>query len=807
MLNLKRLMVLVIISACLLISASCAFATDSNQIRDNITADGQNHEINIDNFNVGQIDNNLVNTQVNLVDSIQINMDDGQTNGDVPGSYDDLKEDIGNLHSGDVYNFTRDYIFDGGQRIALQNNIIAINQDNIIINGNGFAIDAGGCLNFAIFKILGNNVTISNLTFANSVPGSMPGPKVHGNYRFDRISSPICWQGNNGTMKDCNFYNNCAVNGGAMTWIGNNGTIENCRFINNTARGVGGALYVGGVNNTVSWCVFLNSTSQLTGEAIYLDRSREKIRFVNDTFNNKIPVIDGVESNIDADYLFYSYKIPVWGNLSAEKGYKLDIIPLIYKSIIIGGVNNIGDDFNYFAQYFNESGDFILNFAAYEEISDYVYLDKFYKDMLNFKVDWIESFHIDMPSPPVFHFGFDYLKSMSFSNITDFNQVFDCVLHENYKFSLTQNLIGFVHDAYDYSEISSVKGWDQWFDTDEGVDNFVNNFEVIFTDKINAESELSWTPNISGFDSILIMGNGSTIDGLAKDEDDEQTWIDMVGDSNTIFMAYDLTIKNFNSAVKCFAGNCYFNNVRFDNNRMDYVFERDWGAAIINTGYIVCDNCTFTNNHAKNGGAIFNQGFLSLNNCTFKGNKAYGEGDDVCVGDGGKVKVNGENVTSNKGPIHITDGLSMSDVTICTIWCIGSTIVLSILAGAASGGMLMAAAIGFSIGSVLSILTAKLVCNNVFNLNFDGTTYAAVLIGGSIVAGMTAGIVGYTFFSEATCYDMWCFNQMEGDEGVLYINDATSTYSSSVATPEGSILEDIEYILEGDNISVISAPT
>ena len=338
-------MIFVIISVCLLISASCAFAADSNQIRDNITVDGQNHEINMDNFNVGQIDNNLVNTRVNLGVSIQINMDNGQTNGGVPGSYDDLKEDIENLHSGDVYNFSKDYIFDGGNRIVLQDNIIAINPDNIIINGNGFAIDAGGSQNFAIFKISGNNVTISNLTFANSVPGTIMGPTIFDNYRYQKVLSPICWQGNNGTMKDCNFYNNCAVNGGAMTWTGNNGTIENCRFINNTARGVGGALYIGGVNNTVSWCVFVNSTSQLTGEAIYADRSREKIRFVNDTFNNKIPVIDGAESNIDVDYLFYSYKIPVWGNLSTEMGYKLDVIPLLYKSIVAGGVNNISNDF------------------------------------------------------------------------------------------------------------------------------------------------------------------------------------------------------------------------------------------------------------------------------------------------------------------------------------------------------------------------------------------------------------------------------------------------------------------------------
>ena len=58
MLNLKRLMILVIMSACLLITVSGAFVADSNQISSNVTADGQNHEINIDNFNVEEVENN-----------------------------------------------------------------------------------------------------------------------------------------------------------------------------------------------------------------------------------------------------------------------------------------------------------------------------------------------------------------------------------------------------------------------------------------------------------------------------------------------------------------------------------------------------------------------------------------------------------------------------------------------------------------------------------------------------------------------------------------------------------------------------
>ncbi|WP_407422601.1 hypothetical protein, partial [Methanobrevibacter sp.] len=529
---------------------------------------------------------------------------------------------------------------------------------------------------------------------------------------------------------------------------GNNGTIENCMFINNTARGVGGALYIGGVNNTVSWCIFVNSTSQLTGEAIYADRNREKIRFVNDTFNNKLPLIDGAVFNIDADYLFYSYKIPVWGNLTAEKSNNLGIIPLIYKSIVAGGLNNISNDLNCFAQYFNETGLFILNFAAYEDVYDYIYMDKYSKAMMDFTVDWIESFHLNPISQTISHLGFDYLKSISFSNITDFNQVFDYVLHGNYEVSLTQNLIGFVHDVYDYNDIHSIKGWGYWFDADKGAGKFVNNLKVIFTDKINAESDDTWRPNISGFDSILIMGNGSIIDGYAKDDHDEKKWVEMGGDSNTYFAAYDLTVKNFNTAVECLAGTCYFNNIRFDNNRMDYTIERDWGAAILNTGNVMCDNCSFTNNYAKNGGAIFNQGFLSLNNCTFKGNNAYGKGDNVCVGDGGLIQFNGMNLTGDFGPVYFTESISVTDMTLIGVVVGVGAFATGFLTTVFTCNPVIGMAVGASIGACFGLFAAAETIESSYDVNFNRLSCTISFVSVGIITGALGGYVGNYAISQ-----------------------------------------------------------
>ena len=655
--------------------------------------------------------------------------DANQTSDNVVGTYDDLINDIQSIHSGDVYNVTRDYEFDSnGATLIVPGSIIEISQDDIVINGNGFRIDAGGSQNLAIFKVTGNNVTINNLTFANSEPGAIPGPTICDNYRYTKINSPVCWQGDDGVMKDCIFCNDCSVNGGAVTWTGNSGIIDNCIFINITARGAGGALYIGGANNTVSGCVFINSSSQLSGEAIYLDRNRKNISVLESVFTNELPVIDGFLFNIDVNYLFYSCKIPVWGDFYTSEAYNLDVIPLIYKAIMNGGVNNITCDFNYFAQYRNETGDFILNFAAYEEISESVY-----------------------------HFGLDYLKSVCFSNITDFNQVFDCLLHGNYEFSITQNLVCFVNNAEDYATYSGVESCEYWFSADKVAKDFTTNLKLVFTDNIDVSSVRSWNPKKMGFNSIVIMGNGSTVYGGAENDRDEKKWVQI--DDGCTFMAYDLTVKNFNTAVECLAGQCYFNNVHFDSNRMNYYVDRDWGAAILNTGAVVCENCSFTNNYAKNGGAIFNQGFLSLTNSTFKGNTAYGKGDNVCVGDDGIVQVDGKNITSDIGCVYFAQSISVTDITLMTvvmgIGAFASGFLTTVITCNPAVGM----AVGAVIGGALGLFTASQIIESSYDVNFNRVLTCMGFVALGAVLGALGGYVGsFAMDDVVELDDDWDFN-------------------------------------------------
>ena len=333
-----------------------------------------------------------------------------------PGNFDNLQNDIANLNPGDIYNINQDYIFDPcsnpdyiGPKIITHEGIL-IATDNVTINGNGHIID--GNYNTALFKITGNNVKIINLTLINAkyngfnipiTPKIEDMPKIGECTISPIISSThtdlsaVYWLGNNGLIDNCIFTGNTAINGGAITWKGNNGLINNTLFINNTAQGIAGAIYMAGENNIISNCNFTNSISLLTREAIYLDPGRKNITAKN-LNSNELPLIDGKKINICADDLL----ITNWIDISPfENDRQVDIVPLLYKAIALGGVNYLADNkTSYFCSYNSTIGDFVLN--------------------------------IDMKGDGEYS-GIDYIRQFSFTKIIYFNQVFTAAYQTNYK--------------------------------------------------------------------------------------------------------------------------------------------------------------------------------------------------------------------------------------------------------------------------------------------------------------------------------------------------------------------------------------
>ncbi|WP_407422235.1 hypothetical protein [Methanobrevibacter sp.] len=132
--------------------------------------------------------------------------------------------------------------------------------------------------------------------------------------------------------------------------------------------------------------------------------------------------------------------------------------------------------------------------------------------------------------------------------------------------------------------------------------------DVEFTKRMTICCDAAWNLESSIYNVLYINGAGSTIEASFKSRDEDK-WIVLSND--TALAARNITLKGFNTAIENMGGECMLLFVNFDKNKMDYLVERDWGAAILNTGLLTCINCSFTNNFAKNGGAIFNQGMLT----------------------------------------------------------------------------------------------------------------------------------------------------------------------------------------------------
>ena len=266
-------------------------------------------------------------------------------------------------------------------------------------------------------------------------------------------------------------------------------------------------------------------------------------------------------------------------------------------------------------------------------------------------------------------FGYDvvFIENYAFNNVTCPDDIFAAVLCANYDvdYSLIKNMnvvaaggitgpaIGSVFKkTYTYEEALSMTAGSAFYQcleylriNDPGLYNFLSTvvenggtqsnvktiLNVTFSHAMSIFSRSTWLPR--GFNTISINGANSIIYAATSD-DDEYTWAKI--SDNVVFVVSNLTVSQFNTAVENSGGLCVFNHVIFSENKMDYWFTRDWGAAILNTGVCVCNDCGFYGNYAKNGGAIFNQGVLILQDCSFDGNLAYGVGDNVCVGKGGK---------------------------------------------------------------------------------------------------------------------------------------------------------------------------
>lgn len=637
----------------------------------------------------------------------------------VPKTFSELYDDLFNLKENEVYDIYRDYLI-------LPSMGLTILANNTVINGNKHLIYANTVLLSSVFIVLGNNVTISNLYLNNS------------NHEIGK--SFIIWTGDNGVFTDSVLIGNVAENGGAIFWNGNNGLIDDCIFLQNSAD-FGGAIYIEGSYNKISNSIFLQTGSRLSGEAIYIGSERKKITLENIFWDELTGgFVDSTNIKIDLKYV---YELIYETQFADEY---ININPLIYISITKGGINYYNENVYYYCQYDDATGEFV--FTLNKEFKEY--------DII-------------------------YSKDYRFKNIINytFDDVYAALYNGDYENTFALSKTVYVSSQSDYTDALQIfKSLDafnpiyNFFNNDISLSKLAKDFityqlNVQFTKYLVIDCDSTWDLSSSPFHKVYMDGNESVILGSFKDRDEDK-FIRINEDEyneKLLFVVTNMIIEGFNTAVENFGGECILYNVIFNENEMDYWIDRDWGAAILNTGVVICVDCVFTNNYAKNGGAIFNQGYLVLENCTFYNNDAYGKGDDVCVGDGGQVIIDGVNITGDNSIVYFAESLSALESGLLSMLAVGITVVSSTIIGLLSSNPVLGISAGVAIGSLVGAGFASLIISKHYDVNYNRANIIAILMAGCAISGGLAGYLGSDF---RACVDNYiAFINEVGADGIF----------------------------------------
>ena len=597
------------------------------------------------------------------------------TSGDV-GTFQELSKDLESLKSGSKYDFKKDYNLQDNDFFHIHRKGIVISGNNIVINGNNHVID--GAHHSSIFNINGDNVTIFNLTFINSFD-SCDDSALDG--RFNYKYSPVVWNGDNGLMSNCKFINNTGVVGGALAVYGENIILTHNEFINNTATGVGGAVYICGSNSYIAYSNFTNSRSVLSNEVIYYDSANKNNTISNCNFdkNTNMYIFDQVK-NMDPRFLFYSSSDTYVG----RKYY--DIVPLIYKSIRKSGTPfNIDEDSYCFGEL--NGTEFIFSIV------------KVFDKMVYQRDTTGAELYISYAVTKVFHF----------KDVLSYNDIYGKLL-EDYDYTMDYSIIAELSvtggNCYKMAVDNSKNAF-------SSILPFVNDAPIIFKalsitlnpkDVKVIEYKSTWKIGSLGYDLVQINGNGLTINGKFSDSD-ETSWVKL--DKNSVFVASNLKIMKYNTAVMNDGGTCMFENVTFDSNAVDYWFEKDYGGAVWNKGLAVFNNCTFLNNEAKYGGAIYNEGVLVINDCLFMNNSAYGEGNDICSVKNVNITIDGQLITKDTDIVTFSESIGdkVLDVVITILEVAGTIAAFAVLSYVLTS-VILVAGLPFTFAALFGCLLA-----------------------------------------------------------------------------------------------------
>ena len=112
----------------------------------------------------------------------------------------------------------------------------------------------------------------------------------------NRTAGAVKWNSDNGTVSNCAFTNNNALDGGATDWLGVNGTLTGCTFTGNKANYTGGATHWRGANGTISNCEYTNNSAKIGGA---IHSIADGLKVDGNTFKDNDAVYAGSDLSVD----------------------------------------------------------------------------------------------------------------------------------------------------------------------------------------------------------------------------------------------------------------------------------------------------------------------------------------------------------------------------------------------------------------------------------------------------------------------------------------------------------------------------
>lgn len=263
--------------------------------------------------------------------------------------------------------------------------------------------------------------------------------------------------------------------------------------------------------------------------------------------------------------------------------------------------------------------------------------------------------------------------------------------------------------------------------------NITFNYNVLFDNAYTFNSSTLWDLDKLGYDIVHIDGNYSTI-YCPNVESKDYGWVNI---SDNCLCINNITIKGFNNAI-INRGICNLKNVNLEENKICYSIKSDCGAAILNTGYCICTNCSFINNQASYGGAVFSQGEINFYNCTFFNNKATHLGNHILNAGKGKASLYNccQIVYGGDDAKLVTHDTSKSFEISLRKSLIADTII-----GFVTQGKVEAPIAGGLVGLIGDTIVSSVLNSN--DTNFNIKAYAIELISTSAFAGVASTFKNY----------------------------------------------------------------